>query len=242
MSKPKSSLELVGLHQYSGKLDAHSAATGMQAARLNAADLIATSQLLFDSQKFSHSVAFSILAIEETAKVSIILNIFLEVGDLKDMWKGFRSHTYKGSFLNPALASVAKSTFPEIDEETLKTIAEGPRPEDLDAHKQLGFYTDCFQSPDGPAWHLPKSLNATRTTARMWLGEAKALVNQLRDYPPEELEVRYKHAHHYDRKTKGELLTATKALRDELTEKGFIKAGSWDSIVKELERQANLDS
>lgn len=235
MAKSQSSLRLVGLLPYSGKLDATSAATGMQAARLNAIDLLRSSKLLFQARQYRHSVAFSVLAIEEAAKVPIIQSIFLKVGDASEKWKGLRQHIYKGKFLNPAIVSLAKATFPELDEETMAKVSQGPTPEDLDATKQLSLYSECFEAPGGPAWHLPKNLNSS-DQARRWLAEAESMVSGLRDYPPEELEIWYKHACQYDRLENMEQLRAmTKRLRDELFAKGFIKAGWWDPIMKEIE-------
>jgi hypothetical protein len=41
---------------YSGKLTSEQAASTMQAARLNAVELLKTSEILFDLKQFAHSV------------------------------------------------------------------------------------------------------------------------------------------------------------------------------------------
>jgi AbiV family abortive infection protein len=62
---------------YSGELTAIQAASAMQAARMNALDLMDTAAILHDLKRFAHSVLFSTLAIEEAGKLPIILSIFL---------------------------------------------------------------------------------------------------------------------------------------------------------------------
>ena len=52
---------------YRGGLTPAQAATAMQAARLNALDLMDTAEILFDVKRFAHSMAFSILATEEAS-------------------------------------------------------------------------------------------------------------------------------------------------------------------------------
>lgn len=228
-----SSLRRVGLIPYSGKLDSVSAATGMQAARLNALDLLHSSKLLFQANQFRHSIAFAVLAIEEAAKIPIIQSIFLEAGDSREKWKGLRQHTYKGKFLNPAITSLATATFPDLDEETIIKVSQGPAPDDLDAAKQLSLYSECFETTDGPIWHLPKNLSDS-DQAKHWLAEAQAMVLGLRNYPPDELEVWYRHARQYDQLNGEQIKVMMQELKNELLAKGFIKEGWWDPIMKEM--------
>jgi hypothetical protein len=68
------------LTEYRGPLDAVAAATGMQAARLNAVDLYETATTLFEARRYSHSVAVAILAIEEIGKRALLLSIFPQGG------------------------------------------------------------------------------------------------------------------------------------------------------------------
>lgn len=57
---------------YGGELDSQQAASAMQAARLNAIELLDTADILFNLKRFPHSVVFSILAIEEAGKLPIL--------------------------------------------------------------------------------------------------------------------------------------------------------------------------
>lgn len=66
---------------YVGALSAAQAAAAMQAARMNALDLMDTADILFSLKRFAHSVAFATLAVEEAGKLSLLLAILLGVGD-----------------------------------------------------------------------------------------------------------------------------------------------------------------
>lgn len=233
MGKEKNSTEANMLKPYRGKLDPLSAASAMQAARFNAIDLVETSQLLYDTKKYAHSMAFSILSIEESAKPMIIFFIFLEFNDLKVLWNGYRQHKYKSNFLNPSIMWRAHALFPDLDTETLELISQGPPPWYLDGMKQRALYTDCLEIPNGVWCYLPRNANnKLDEEARKRLDEANSLAYSLRDYPPEELVVWYKHLRQLTKKKKEEWKGPIKALRDELLEKGFIKNGQWDPIIK----------
>lgn len=228
------SMKAMGLDQYSGPLDPLSAATGMQAARLNALDLIESSKLLRDANKHAHSAALSVLAIEECGKIPIILQIFLGNPDTGALWKGFRKHVFKGKFHNPGILATAKSFFPQLDKETLATIANGPPPEFLDGMKQLAWYSECFQASDGPTWHLPKNMDWAEK-ADMLLAEAKALALNTRDRSPEELEIWKKHFDQLKAKTPDAVHKMMAGLRDELVQRNFIKKEWWDGLLKDIE-------
>jgi AbiV family abortive infection protein len=228
------SMKAMGLDQYSGPLDPQSAATGMQAARLNALDLIESSKLLRDATKHAHSAALSVLAIEECGKIPIILQLFLGDPDTSSLWKGFRKHLFKGKFHNPGILASAKAFFPKLDKQTLATMANGPPPEFLDGMKQLGWYSECFQASEGPTWHPPKNMDWAEK-ADMLLAEAKALALNVRDHSPEELEIWKKHFNQVKVKTSDAVKKMMGGLRNELVQKNFIKKEWWDGLLNDIE-------
>ena len=228
-------IDISKLQAYDGKLDALSAATGLQAARLNAIDLVEASQLLFNSKKYHHSFALSTLAIEECGKIPIILSIFLELDDPKKMWKKYRHHRSKSNYLNTAIIAMAQAKFPNIDKKKLNMISQGPPPLYLDVMKQLSFYTDCISTHEGHIWHLPRDRD-WQTEAKERLDEARAIALNLRDYSPAEFDIWHKHLVKYNRKSKEELKRAFKELKEELVEKGFIGEDWWAPILKEIDK------
>jgi AbiV family abortive infection protein len=227
-------IDISKLQAYEGKLDACSAATGLQAARLNASDLVGSSQLLFNAKKYHHSVALSTLAIEECGKIPIILSIFLELDDSKKIWKKYRHHRSKSNYLNTAVVAMAQAEFPNLDKKNLNMISQGPIPLYLDVMKQLAFYTDCISTHEGHMWHLPRDRD-WQVEAKERLDEARAMALKLRDYPPTELDIWHKHLAKYNRKNKEELKTAFKKLKEELLGKGFIGEGWWTPILKAID-------
>ena len=89
------------LKPYSGKLTAIQAASAMQAARMNALDLMDTAAILHDLKRFPHSVFFSTLAIEEAGKLPVILSIFLGFNEARsNLWRAYRQHRAKTLGLN----------------------------------------------------------------------------------------------------------------------------------------------
>lgn len=81
---------------YGGALTPLQAASAMQAARLNARDLLETAELLYSLKRFAHSAALSTLALEEAGKLPILQGIFLGVGgDQSKLWRAYRRHQAK---------------------------------------------------------------------------------------------------------------------------------------------------
>ena len=202
----------------------------MQAARVNARDLLDTARMLHDRGRFAHSTAFSILALEEAGKHQILMMLFLNIGGTRDeLWQAYRRHTSKTAGLNFAIELRTRAVFPEIDPKTAQEVGEaGPDPRDLDATKQLALYSDCFGSADGPNIHLPRNLG-WETEAEHRLADAHALVNYLRDYPPDELAVWARHATVATAEGRP-FADVLKPLHEELVSKGFVAAGQWRPI------------
>lgn len=219
------------LGEYRGPLDAVAAATGMQAARLNAVDLYETAKLLFDSRRYAHSVALAILSVEEMGKRALLLSIFLTGADVNTRWRNYRRHIAKTAGLNQLLAGLALAYFPGLDADTLSAVAVGPSPAELEVQKQLALYSDCLVSQAGPVWHLPRNLDWA-PEAQVRLAEAAAVVLNARDRTPEELAVWYKHLHGLKGSDEETIERAVKALDAELRENGFQAPGRVDIIMK----------
>lgn len=238
MAKQLSSLRSLGLEPYSGTLTPEDAAAAIQAARLNALDLLASAKLLHDQGRFPHSTALCVLALEEAGKVQIVLSILTGLGGpgqpCESLWRAYRRHTAKTELFNFAIEMRAGVHFPDIGDDTLSAVGTaGPTPEDLDAAKQLGLYSDCFKAPDGVAVHLPRNLDC-RERSEALLGEASVVIQYLRDYPLAELEVWARHA--AAARAKGvSFREVLKPLYQELVEKGFITAEQWAPIWNYLE-------
>lgn len=179
---------------FNGPLTAVNAANAIRSARLNARDLVETAELLFTLKRFPHSMAMSILAIEEAAKVGQLLMIFREIGgDTGKLWKSYRNHRAKTSWLNSAIESGVRATFPNIPRETAKQVgAAGPTPEYLETSKQRAIYSDCIEIEGSFVAHCP-NVGEWRQEAWERLCEAQAVMEALRDYPPTELKVWQEH-------------------------------------------------
>lgn len=222
------------MDQYGGTLNANQAAAAMQAARVNALDLIASAEALYEQERFQHSVALSILAIEEIGKLPILQTIFLaNPTDLKRLWKVYRQHRAKTKTLPVALESRIHASFPEIGAEEAKEIAQdGPTPADLDFQKQLAFYSDFLVMENEPVCHLPRNAD-WHWAAWERLCEAKAIIESVRDRTPEELAVWLRHAKKPENKEKT-LKEILPAIHDDLVAEGHIDQGSWKYILEHI--------
>lgn len=211
------------------------AATAMRAARLTARDLFETAEILYALKRFPHAAALATLAIEEAAKLPIIQAIFLGFsGERSRLWKSYRQHRAKTLFLNPAIEARIRTVFPAIPHDEAKDIAQrGPSPQFLEEDKQRALYSDCLLVANEFVCHLPRNAD-WRERAWERLCEAQALVLGLRDFPPDELGIWQKHAQEVQARG-GELRSMLITLHRELVEKGYLKEGSWASLLADLE-------
>lgn len=225
------------LREYVGELDAASAATGMQAARLNAVELYESAKLLLGNGRYPHSVAFSILVIEEIGKRSLILSIFLGAEKGSKAWAGYRRHVLKTRGLNQTLAALARGYFPDLEPAVLARVAIGPAPAALEAQKQLSLYSDCLEAATGLVWHLPGTVD-WESDSRERLAEAASLVLNCRDHTAEELELWAKHLCGVDRADDSAMNRAVAALNAELCERGLLVPSRVDILVNLGQRGA----
>ncbi len=219
---------------YRGKLNAEQASAAFQASRLTALDLLQTADLLFNSGRFAHSCAFSILAIEEAGKYPIIQCIFLGLGGVREkLWIEYKQHQSKTRHVPTAITSRIRAILPQVPLHEARFLGEvGPTPPDMDVLKQRALYSDCLEMLGGFFLHSPGEID-WRHHANFFLSDARAIVTALRDYPAAELEVWLKHAK--QAQAKGQRThTMLEGLQLELLEKGFIKEGWWDTMLADL--------
>jgi AbiV family abortive infection protein len=224
--------------QYVGGLTPVDAANAIRAARINAIELYDTAEVLFHLKRFCHSVVFATLAIEEAAKISLLIMIFLgRGGDHSKLWKAYRNHRAKTTWLNPIIESRVRATFPEIPLDAAKKIGElGPTPDELESSKQRALYSDTLDVSGKFVPHLPGLID-WRKQAWDRLCEAQAITLAARDYPPKELEIWFKHLG--EGKASGkESLSALPALHKDLVDKGFVRDGWWDTLLQDADEMA----
>lgn len=220
--------------QYAARLDVQQAAAAMQAARLNSIDLLDTADILFTLKRFAHSVAFSILAIEEAGKLTILQAILCGMEEPAKLWRFYRLHRAKTEGLNLGIMARVRATFPEISlKEAQEIAARGPTPDDLETAKQRAIYSDCMQRSGQFVCHLPRNVD-WRQEAWDRLCEARAIVLAPRDRSPEELEiwVRYLATARDSGKSVAAILPE---LHKELVDKGFVEQGWWDTLLKDVD-------
>lgn len=221
---------------YRGGLTPAQAATAMQAARLNALDLLDTAEILFDLKRFAHSVAFSILAVEEASKSPLLLAVLLGFENKDGLWRDYITHRAKMKLLNPGIQARIRAEFPKVPLEMAKDLGErGPKPDDLEIEKQRAFYSDCLKRAGGVQVHLPRNVD-WRRIAWERLCEARVLVTALRDYSPKELKIWLKHAEKAQ-KNGASFATMLEPLHKELLAKGFVKEGWWTTLLADTDQE-----
>lgn len=129
-------------------------ATGMNAATENARRLAQDARLLLDNKRWPTAASVAALSIEESGKV-VILRRFLtaNAGEIKGLWKEYRSHTKKN--INWILPELVAKGARRLDDFKPIVDSASNHPEALDATKQIGFYTDCLGNAH---WSLPSEV------------------------------------------------------------------------------------
>lgn len=226
--------QVITIRPYTKKLTADQTAAAMQAANWNAKELLESAEILFENKRFPHSMAYSILAIEETGKLPILQSIYMGVGEqFSKQWKLYRQHKAKTETLNMAIYARIRAEFPNVSESESKAIAiDGPSPEQLENDKQKAIYSDCYSIDGEFVCHLPQKVNWERLAWER-LCEARAVILSLRDKTPEELELF--RTYFQDNKIRNRKLSEIFSdLEKELKDRGLIKEGWWDSFKEDL--------
>jgi hypothetical protein len=161
--------------------------------------------------------------------------IFLELGgDRLKIWKSYRNHRAKTAWLNPMIESRVRATFPEIPRDVAKRIGQlGPTPDQLELWKQRALYSDALEVSGTFVSYLP-GLDDWRKRAWDRLCEAQAITLAMRDYPPEELKIWFKHVE-TARTNSVEIRSILPSLHQDLLDNGFIKEGWWDTLLQDAQ-------
>jgi AbiV family abortive infection protein len=126
----------------------------MNAAHANAFRLAEDAKLLLEAERFASASSLAVLSIEESGKPLILRRLLTAMTDeeLTEIWKSYRRHTEKNLLaLLPDLVVKGARRLAELGS-LLTDETESERTE-VDAVKQLGFYTDCCG--DKAHWHVP---------------------------------------------------------------------------------------
>lgn len=139
-------------NQYSGPLDTAQIAAGMNAARQNAARLLADAELLLDAGRYPTAASIAILSIEEARKVSILRRIATCRDDTerREVWNEYRSDRSKDRHsVMPSLCGGG-----HLDDLRRPAEASAAHAGTIVNLKQLGFHTDCLGDAN---WSQPQS-------------------------------------------------------------------------------------
>lgn len=143
----------LGIHPYRGDIPAEQIVRGMEAIDRNSREIIDDAKLLLENDRNARALSLSVIALEESAKKSALLVLYaVQVdGELrKKIWKEYRSHTSKASFLvrRPALRGAFEGQNIEEKAQRMGKI--------MDLYKQLGLYADSYESDEGDkSWSIP---------------------------------------------------------------------------------------
>lgn len=156
------------------KLTKNECFVGFKLSLENAKSLIEDAKLLFDKSNYGHSVALSMLAIEECGKALFLFAGHEGIITLdEELWKIiFRDHKTK---LSMALYELALfENFPEDEIEYIKSLVPV-----LDLVKQRGFYVDYLEDPE--KWVTPQEGNL-KGIARVNLDYAERIYTSVSHY------------------------------------------------------------
>ena len=176
------------LDQYKGRLTPSQIAEGINRAFSNAIRLVQDAELLCQNQRYPSAVGLAILAIEESGKVAVLrrLAVARNEVELKECWKGYRTHTEKSIlFPMPDLVLAGAKTL----EEFRPMFSESEFPQVVENLKQLSLYTDCLASAH---WSTPVEV-ADEELAKKVLSIAKSLIGNEREVTEKEMELWIKH-------------------------------------------------
>jgi len=159
----------------------------MNAATQNASRLLKDARLLLANSSWPSAASMAALSIEESGKV-VILRRFLTAaeGEIKPLWKEYRSHTKKN--LNWILPDLVGKGARKLEDFRSMFDEASEHPAMLDTIKQLGFYSDCFASGH---WSMPQNA-IDETLARQLFNTAATLAPE-RTITVRELELWVKH-------------------------------------------------
>lgn len=165
------------LDQYKAKLSPAEIAAGMNVAAANAKRLCEDAKLLLNRSRFPSALSLSVLSIEESGKLSILLSLAVvrDQKELSQIWREYRSHTSKNAMW-PFLQMFLQGARRLRDFRPL--VEDGAEhPYLLDNLKQLGFYTDCLGKRH---WSVPDEIiDKDLATQILRIAELRVLMREI---------------------------------------------------------------
>ncbi len=213
--------------RYSGPLNEAQTAQGIAAIRANVEQLASAAEVLSNARIYSLSCALSILAVEESQKVALLLGLlYADTADeTRPFWKELRNHKKKHSYLGFDIASsaIVEGTLLPDEQAVALKAKEGPDPDVLEQLKQALIYCDCITDPTGsPHWSSPVDIgrNAAADAKRL-LASAREAVDHIYLFSEEELRVWRRHMSPVRSKSLKEQLEQMKKCEAELAQLGL---------------------
>jgi len=141
------------LELYSGRLNAEQIAAGMNAARQNAARLLADAQMLLNAGRYPTAASIAILCIEEAGRISLLRRMATckDEAERGEVWKEYRSDRCKSR--RAIVPSLVAQGLHHIDGLSNAFDVRTKQSGTIDLLKHLGFYTDCLSDAD---WSMPE--------------------------------------------------------------------------------------
>jgi AbiV family abortive infection protein len=209
-----------GLNQYKGQLSASQVAEGMNAASRNAKRLSEDAELLLEKERYPSAASLAILSIEESGKLSILRELTLARNEkeLKEAWKGYRSHTKKN--VTWVLPDLVKAGARKLEDFRPIFEEDAEHPYVLDYIKQIGFYTDCLGDAH---WSIPEEI-VDKGLAKMLVGLSKIFASN-KEITEKEIELWIKHLGPVWKKNMAWMKHALENWYDEMQESGLAPDG-----------------
>jgi AbiV family abortive infection protein len=219
--------------EYRGPLSPAQAAEGIRVINRNVRELHRASQILFTNGCYAQSTALSMIAMEESQKVPLVLMLVYAVSaeDQRAVWAEFRDHKKKHAQFGHTLASnaVVEGKLPLEATAIVGFAANVVDPSAMELGKQLLIYSDCLA---GPRWSLPANI-AGEQIARQHLMAVAEMVAGLYDLSEDELKIWAKHmigAH----TSASEMLDRFERTQQELAAKGLPDAKLLQKLIDNL--------
>ncbi len=155
------------LNAYKGRISVPQIVEGMNAAVRNSCRLSADARLLLEGNRFPSATALAILAIEEAGKVSILRGLSIAPNDevIKASWKAYRSHIAKNAAW--IIADLARNGASTLNDLRPIYDPESEHTAQLDALKQISFYTDCLGAAHWSEPHEVIDVNLAKAMVKL---------------------------------------------------------------------------
>jgi AbiV family abortive infection protein len=143
----------LGIHPYRGEIPAEQIVRGMEVIDRNSREILDDAKLLLENGRYARALSLSVVALEESVKKSLLLALYAVQANgklRKELWQAYRSHTLKASYLVRRAAVRGAFEGQNIEEKAQRMGKI------LDVYKQLGLYSDSYETDEGhKSWFIP---------------------------------------------------------------------------------------